>query len=304
MTDAANDSGNDELELELNDDDLVAVEDDDFEVHFIKWTDEMTVDLEVTAFTPDGGRDINDKPCAQVEGPLLRRAGDLAPGELVRVTGGPVKLNRLLKKANPRVGDRAVIKFVGVIKVPNGTMKDFTVLVGPLSRRPRPSRTSRRSDQVEEPPAWRSGAFFAKGRRCMTSSLLPAYDRIIDQLRSNGNKVRQTRPGQAAVQCPAHEDRTASLSVTGIEGQVLVHCHAGCDTHDVLAALGMAMGDLFDNRNEAVYRYDDHRKVRRWYDDDGKKRFSQFGTKNPTSVVPAREDQGSREQYADLPGRR
>ena len=118
----------------------------------------------------------------------------------------------------------------------------------------------------------------------MTSSLLPAYDRIIDQLRSNGNKVRQTRPGQAAVQCPAHEDRTASLSVTGIEGQVLVHCHAGCDTHDVLAALGMAMGDLFDNRNEAVYRYDDHRRCVVGTT-TRKKRFSQFGTKNPTSVL-------------------
>ena len=123
----------------------------------------MTVDLEVTAFTPDGGRNINDKPCAQVEGPLLRRAGDLAPGELVRVTGGPVKLNRLLKKANPRVGDRAVIKFVGVIKVPNGTMKDFTVLVGPLQPKTSAQSDKPPFDQVEEPPAWRSGAFFAKG---------------------------------------------------------------------------------------------------------------------------------------------
>ena len=38
--------------------------------------------------------------------------------------------------------------------------------------------------------------------------------------------------------CPAHDDRTPSLSIqTGTGGKLLVHCHAGCEQADVLAAL-------------------------------------------------------------------
>jgi len=37
--------------------------------------------------------------------------------------------------------------------------------------------------------------------------------------------------------CPAHEDSTASLSVTEKNGKVLVHCHAGCPQAAVLGAL-------------------------------------------------------------------
>jgi hypothetical protein len=38
--------------------------------------------------------------------------------------------------------------------------------------------------------------------------------------------------------CPAHDDREPSLSISaGPDGKVLVHCHAGCDQHDVVAAL-------------------------------------------------------------------
>ena len=38
--------------------------------------------------------------------------------------------------------------------------------------------------------------------------------------------------------CPAHDDREPSLSITDAKGgRVLVHCHAGCDQRDVIAAL-------------------------------------------------------------------
>ena len=38
--------------------------------------------------------------------------------------------------------------------------------------------------------------------------------------------------------CPVHEDRSPSLSINaGKGGKVLVHCHAGCDQRDLIAAL-------------------------------------------------------------------
>jgi putative DNA primase/helicase len=38
--------------------------------------------------------------------------------------------------------------------------------------------------------------------------------------------------------CPAHDDREPSLSIAdGDDGKVLVHCHAGCEQHRVIAAL-------------------------------------------------------------------
>ena len=50
--------------------------------------------------------------------------------------------------------------------------------------------------------------------------------------------------------CPAHEDREPSLSVTeGDDGRVLVKCFAGCDTENVVAALGLEMSDLFEKSN-------------------------------------------------------
>lgn len=82
-----------------------------------------------------------------------------------------------------------------------------------------------------------------------------AYDRLIDRLRTGGHKVSERGPDQASAQCPAHNDRDPSLSITRIEGQALVHCHAGCLTDAVMAALGWSMADLFDDSHGVDYRY-------------------------------------------------
>lgn len=51
--------------------------------------------------------------------------------------------------------------------------------------------------------------------------------------------------------CPAHEDRTPSLSISdGDGGHVLLHCFAGCNTADVLAAKGLTMADLMPSQPE------------------------------------------------------
>ncbi|NES28955.1 DUF3987 domain-containing protein [Micromonospora terminaliae] len=112
--------------------------------------------------------------------------------------------------------------------------------------------------------------------------MTPAIDRIIDALRDATGLVRQSG-GQWQARCPAHEDRNPSLSVRPIEGSVLLHCHAGCDTLDVLAAINMTPRDLYDepSGNElARYQYTDAtgRPTRTVHRLDGK-RFTQSGDK-------------------------
>jgi len=73
-----------------------------------------------------------------------------------------------------------------------------------------------------------------------------AYRRVTDALDAHGSTGRD-HGGQAMYQCPAHEDRTPSLSITDKPDRVLVNCRAGCDTLAALDALGLEWGDLFDN---------------------------------------------------------
>ncbi len=52
--------------------------------------------------------------------------------------------------------------------------------------------------------------------------------------------------------CPAHDDKSPSLSLTrGSDGRALIHCYAGCEARDVLAAVGLEFRDLFpDNLSQ------------------------------------------------------
>jgi DNA primase len=46
--------------------------------------------------------------------------------------------------------------------------------------------------------------------------------------------------------CPAHPDRSPSLSIAeGANGRVLLHCFAGCSLDAILAALSLSMSDFF-----------------------------------------------------------
>lgn len=48
--------------------------------------------------------------------------------------------------------------------------------------------------------------------------------------------------------CPVHDDKHASLSISKTDdGRILLHCHAGCTTENIVAALGLKMSDLFSN---------------------------------------------------------
>jgi hypothetical protein len=78
----------------------------------------------------------------------------------------------------------------------------------------------------------------------------PSFDRVVDALDSLGCLPhidgRQNGRLHMLVRCPAHDDRSPSLSVTHKVNRTLVRCFAGCEAEDVVDALGLEWSDLFD----------------------------------------------------------
>jgi len=68
---------------------------------------------------------------------------------------------------------------------------------------------------------------------------------LLDRL----DAVRQRGDGRWSARCPAHGDKTPSLSIRELEdGRILLHCFARCDIQAVTAALGIELSDLFPER--------------------------------------------------------
>ena len=96
----------------------------------------------------------------------------------------------------------------------------------------------------------------------------------IDQVIGRLERVKKNGTGWMA-RCPAHEDHNPSLHVSeGSEGRIILKCFAGCTAENIVAALGLAMSDLFaepdtPDEPEAIYVYEDengqplHRTVRK-----------------------------------------
>jgi DNA primase len=62
------------------------------------------------------------------------------------------------------------------------------------------------------------------------------------------------KPEQWKARCPGHDDRVPSLTITqGDDGRTLIHCFGGCQTAQVLGAVGLHLRDLF-GRATAVAR--------------------------------------------------
>jgi len=64
------------------------------------------------------------------------------------------------------------------------------------------------------------------------------FSRLVDGAR--------TGAGRWKARCPAHTDRSPSLSIReGEDGRVLVRCFAGCTVEAILAVLNLSIKDLF-----------------------------------------------------------
>ena len=131
---------------------------------------------------------------------------------------------------------------------------------GDNGEREHPARAGMTTDEAREFFAARAGGVGTgeapasapnlRGPRNRNRTSGPALARVLDALRDAG-RLDRVRGAVATAHCPgplhAHGDRRPGLSVTGVPGRVLVHCFAGCPTADVLAALGLRMGDLYDD---------------------------------------------------------
>ena len=70
----------------------------------------------------------------------------------------------------------------------------------------------------------------------------------LDVLLAGLEGVKSTAPDRWLARCPAHDDRSPSLSIRAVDGRILVHCFAVCEVEDVLAALDMTFADLMPDR--------------------------------------------------------
>lgn len=92
------------------------------------------------------------------------------------------------------------------------------------------------------------------------------------------NTPKKLKQDSFQVKCPCHDDKNASLTITRDGEKILMKCHAGCDTRDIVRAIGLTMSDLdnsykaspsaewwegaFNTKPEAVYSYGEYIKVR------------------------------------------
>jgi len=79
--------------------------------------------------------------------------------------------------------------------------------------------------------------------------------RPVDKLLSRLDRVTERSGGQYLACCPAHEDKSPSLSIKEVDGgRVLVYCFAGCTAAEVCASVGLELRDLF-RVGESQQRY-------------------------------------------------
>ena len=72
--------------------------------------------------------------------------------------------------------------------------------------------------------------------------------------------VRTTGHGKYVARCPAHDDKSPSLAIKECsDGRILIHDFAGCETEDVLAAVGMAFSDIMPEKIGLEHSYKSER---------------------------------------------
>ena len=76
----------------------------------------------------------------------------------------------------------------------------------------------------------------SKGQLCIQS---------LDQFLALFQGVKPAGENRWMALCPAHADTQQSLSIKVVGDAILIKCHAGCQTPDIVKAIGLTMADLF-----------------------------------------------------------
>ena len=78
----------------------------------------------------------------------------------------------------------------------------------------------------------------------------------IEALLSHFDGVKETGHGRFVARCSAHNDHSPSLAISeGDDGRLLLHCWAGCETEDILAARGLTFADVMPERIGTEHSY-------------------------------------------------
>ena len=62
------------------------------------------------------------------------------------------------------------------------------------------------------------------------------------------DKVQRIGSDRYKALCPAHDDRSPSLAIKDDDGILLLHCFGGCETLDVLSAIGLNFADIMPDK--------------------------------------------------------
>lgn len=66
-----------------------------------------------------------------------------------------------------------------------------------------------------------------------------------DAITSRVDNCRPSGKQRWMARCPAHEDKSASLSIRELDdGRILIHCFAGCSAGAIMQSVGLEMADL------------------------------------------------------------
>lgn len=67
----------------------------------------------------------------------------------------------------------------------------------------------------------------------------------VDDLLQRLDGVRSRGTRRYSARCPAHADKSPSLSIREVDGRILLYCFAGCSAEEIAVALGIETRDLF-----------------------------------------------------------
>lgn len=103
-----------------------------------------------------------------------------------------------------------------------------------------------------------------RSEKLATARVVPFPSANVERILTKLEHVRRSGEGWIA-RCPAHDDRSPSLSVTERDGKVLLHCFAHCTVEAVCKAMGLQTSDLFTDKvpeprevSREVAQYDYH----------------------------------------------